>query len=353
MATKVGAFKKDGTVQCVKLVEESSSSKLTSFGGTISSSQWKCENGLRFNVTVNGTSSNSIVSRIALVTKIGDTILVLNKGSSNFTASDGGNTNQWNSTFDYEIDVIGIIFSSSIQTSSGTVSCEIIDGDKSYTYTYTASGSLTGTNFGLSEHSENTFVLKHSDRFNIPTVRMCKDGTLKCAKLIEEKPSVFKQDDFCGKVSNNILTLNNGMTIKLTINSNVINLSNCKIQLIDSGHPAVESTIVLQVNGNDSIVYFPSTSLWTKDNFNINNISISGFSVSNPMVSSVNINYKEKEYIATGGTFTGSSAVNMISFGITFPSISQEDLFKPATVRVYKDGTIRCAKVQEGVSSWT
>lgn len=142
MATKVGAFKKDGTVQCVKLVEEPKISLLTSFNGTPTSSQWRCVNGLIFRVTINGSTANSTVSRISLVTKSSYTLLVLDNGPGTFIASNGGNTNQWESNNDYEIDVIGIVFSSSIQTSSGNISCEIIDGNNSYKYTYTATGSL-------------------------------------------------------------------------------------------------------------------------------------------------------------------------------------------------------------------
>ena len=243
MATKVGGFTKSGVVQCVKLVEEENQNLLSDWNGAVSSDYIVCNNGIKFRVLVNGSGSAYFVSRLTLVTAGAYySILVLNRSGNTVIAHDGGNTNPWESEYSYEISTVGIVFSSSIQASSGSVSCEIITENNTYTYTYTSSGALTGTNFGLSENT-NPFTLNASDRMRIPTVRMGKDGTLKCKELIEEEV-VDNIDSFAplqtSSSGSHTFILKNGTYIDLYENDTLVNVTTLgDIDCFQSGTPVL------------------------------------------------------------------------------------------------------------------
>lgn len=209
----------------------------------------------------------------------------------------------------------------------------------------------------------------------IPTVRMCKDGTLKCKELIEE-PGENNLEGFNGKVVNNTLVLNNGYKIAFT-SGNVFSSSVAK------------STIPSNVMSVNFYIYNSSQTL-SPSGFQLSRVSGTNNFTAGLLNDSVKTNYNYKgpirfgfynayveetssgydySYFPAGTTwFSFYNSKNELMFYSSVYSreygeilvsnetfinlVPYEDRFTLPTVRVFKDGTIKCAKVQEATLNY-
>ena len=216
MATKIGGFTKSGVVQCVKLVEESAADLSSSYDAVNNSGVWTCENGITFQVQHNGGGQwNDYPANTGLAYRLQSLSLRTQSGElCKWTFNDQTsatmtitNSSDWNSN---EALTITEMVASVGAMPPGNVRCVINIGQSSYTYL----GSDFNSTTTLSPTS-GTFSLQTSDRYSPLTVRMGKDGTLKCKELIEEA-TTSKISNFNGvwDSSTGTATLNNGWTLK-------------------------------------------------------------------------------------------------------------------------------------------
>lgn len=384
MATKVGAFKKDGTVQCVKLVEEAPTSLVSSFGGTISGGGIDLDNGYRLQFK-SGSSWDTAVNKTTFPNNfVGLNIWIENNQFSTYGIwfSREGKTNRCTATFNessYE-DRAPIIWGDTepikMYFNELTIDEEASGGyDRSYfplnstylamynrdnklVFYYTFTGYDMNSIYGEYVTAEK---IPYSDRWKTATVRMGKDGTLKCSKLIEETVT-SNISSFDGVVINKVIQLNNGLKISVYRDGVLVGLQsassiNPAINLLISSSNPSGQVLHLSVTGNvvsatSQIVSNP----WIDNkDYDISHVQVTASNASSSMTLVIEkgnrtFNY-DKIYTSTSGALvilgTDSNHFNL-SYGLRM---------KIPTVRVGKDGTIKCAKVQEAtlvsnVSGW-
>lgn len=363
MATKVGAFKKDGTVQCVKLVEEPKES-LKYFIGHLNKSKAEVDfdNGIKLTF-LRGTSIETATVISSLPTNswsiewncdtsdtgssISDSYSFYTRGFSS-TNFDG---HSWLSgTNEDNFYVSGPLYVTSIQfqnigadylTSDCFVKLSYKNVVYNYKYNLTSGPSVFVTPIS------DRFPIEYSARIYSPTVRMCKNGTLKCAKLIEEEYDTTEQNrtvsNFEGTysctVSGSVYTseykLNCGMTITIT------GSKECpSVHLIS---PYSVRYMVLSKKNENEIGVLVEAAYSSTTSVTIPIIYVTASSSSD--FTSATIQYQGMTYTGPFSfVISGSSNYFRLSSPVPFPLSLR---FKPPTVRVYKDGTIRCAKLQE------
>ena len=213
MATKVGGFTKSGVVQCVKLVEEGISSKLSSFNGTFSSSNVTCNNGFVITGYKDGTTISTDFDNIKA--PLGNIIFMINPtGSSQralfkiygdvvngdvATASlepelwAGSsaeylptNSSDWTSNENFEISQI------IIQSTGGSMINQYVPVLNRIHLSFNGQSVMYEKYAGSNPQTyyynptDTKFILYAKDRVTYSTVSISKSGVLKCSKLIEE-----------------------------------------------------------------------------------------------------------------------------------------------------------------------
>ena len=362
MATKVGGFTKSGVVQCVKLVEEVPSPSVDGFNGVVEGGHIKFNNG--YVMTLRETFDSPQEINIPY-----DKI-------QSFTFSDT-----------YNVDVFTLTFNGVNVTASLLSTGEEIWNNGQSTYL----NYLKITPIGdLSEYTLYIFELFFDStvgRYQIPeritattitcnyngtppllpaaaklssiTVRMGKDGTLKCKELIEEEV-VDNIDSFAplqtSSSSSHTFILKNGTYIDLYENDTLINVTTQGgIECFQSGIPVL------------LISFYPNQTGYTSSN------SQTAWDYNGPVsIVRVNVLFSDptnytnvNKCVITSNnktaTFTGRVSTDGIFLGNLSDTSDSWDLlynqrFKIPTVRIYKDGTIRCAEVEEATVTqipWT
>ena len=375
MATKVGAFKKDGTVQCVKLVEEAPTSLVSSFGGTISGGGIDLDNGYRLQFK-SGSSWDTAVNKTTFPNNfVGLNIWIENNQFSTYGIwfSREGKTNRCTATFNessYE-DRAPIIWEDTkpikMYFNQLTIEEEASGGyDRSYfasTYLamYNRNKELifyyTFTGYDMdSVYGEYVTpgTVPYSDRWKTATVRMCKDGTLKCAKLIEEAAvedssrlsMSQKTDALTLSYFNYDIRLLNPGGQSITIPSSYSELG--YVTLLDSSGTQLNFSRSYSEGDDWTGSKNPS---WISGTVSIVRFTVGGtIKDSASQIAFVDNGTKQTQSARTiYFTKDSSGYYNNTSTPVTF---NYDWLLKTPTVRVYKDGTIKCAEVQEA-NSWS
>lgn len=387
MATKVGGFTKSGVVQCVKLVEEGTSSKLSSFNGTFSSSNVTCNNGFVITGYKDGTTISTDFDNIRA--PLGNIIFMINPtGSSQralfkiygdvvngdvATASlepelwAGSsaeylptNSSDWTSNENFEISQI------IIQSTGGSMINQYVPVLNRIHLSFNGQSVMYEKYAGSNPQTyyynptDTKFILYAKDRVTYSTVRMGKDGTLRCSKLIEE-PIINLIDDYSGTAASpynkyDKLVLNNGITLAVT----------------KDGVPSENffRTLVLQFSSAASTI----SRLFS---INIMNSNVDSVTAGTAPDGSVPWEFKQ-DYpidgyitVSTPGVYaagqyvlTISDSTQSVNYSVTLDSSSTAFSFSPSTsgdyfilsydmrmkvptVRIGKDGTIKCAEVEE------
>ena len=371
MATKVGAFKKDGTVQCVKLVEEAGDSLLSQFNGTLTNNILTLNNGMKLEFLLNdapASFANLATTGIQLCYYDTSSPYITLRSSNNkdFTATYTGSSTGISWESENPMYITGVFW---YVPGYGNIEVNItLNG---VTYGFSRTTIIEQSNLSLLiPRSGDAIEIPLSMRVKPATVRMCKDGTLKCKELIEES-ATSNVAGFNGKVVNNTLVLNNGYKIaftsgstfsssvaKSTIPSNVISVN---FYIYNSSQTSSPSGFQLsRVSGTNNF-----TAELINDNVktNYNYKGPIRFGFYDAYVEETSSGY-DYSYFPVGTTwFSFYNSKNELMFyspvysreygeiilnNETFINlVPYEDRFTLPTVRVYKDGTIRCAEVEE------
>lgn len=214
MATKVGGFTKSGVVQCVKLVEEVPSPSVDGFNGVVRMGKdgtLKCKELIEEEVVDNidsfaalqtsSSGSHTFILKngtyidlyendtLVNVTTLGGIDCFQSSTpvlSISFNPNQVGHTSrnsqiEWN--YNGPVSIVRVTVQFSDPTNYTNVNkCVITSNNKTATFTGSAS---TGTFLGDLSDTSDSWNIPYSERFKIPTVRVYKDGTIKCAKLEE------------------------------------------------------------------------------------------------------------------------------------------------------------------------
>lgn len=354
MATKVGAFKKDGTVQCVKLVEELGTSKLSGFNGVWDSSSKKVifDNGYTMQVSIAGSQDGQYTSVIlsyypeSIQFMNGDNVIMklhIDRDNSVFTNEAAY---LWPTTQDYV--VTSLMFNYAAGMFIYYLQC-VLTAPSGESFTWRSSYT-TKVNIEL-DQSEGSYLLRYTDRFSPPTVRMGKDGTLHCSKLIEE-PIINLIDDYSGTSASpyDKLVLNNGITLAVTRDGvPAENFFRTLVLQFSSAASTTSLLFAISIMGSNIDFYDGSVPWEFKQDYPIDGY----ITVSTPNV------YAAGQYV-----LTISDSTQSVNYSVTLDSSSTAFSFSPSTsgdyfilsydmrmkvptVRVYKDGTIKCAEVEE------
>ena len=368
MATKVGAFKKDGTVQCVKLVEEDGTPNLEGFNGTYDNTALTFNNGIKLTwIGLNGGYGWSTVTRLSCIASRRDTFntstfFVLSFSGGKVTASfDSSDTDHYAYMAQEDIGMLGFYVTVPSAVSYYFSSGRLAVSYNSQSYTYaTNAGSASSPLYYYNTDWTFQFKVPREIRVKPPTVRMGKDGTLRCSKLIEE-PIINLIDDYSGTAASpydkyDKLVLNNGITLAVT----------------KDGAPSENffRTLFLQFSSAASTI----SRLFSINIMNSNVVSVTAGTAPDGSVPwEFKQDYPIDGYItvSTPGVYaagqyvlTISDSTQSVNYSVTLDSSSAAFSFSPSTsgdyfilsydmrmkvptVRIGKDGTIRCAKVQE------
>lgn len=367
MATKVGAFKKDGTVQCVKLVEEKgTSSALQQFKGSmISAGIWKLENNIEFSILVNGSpyypgilSTPKIILHYLRGTTP-DYISMNLDSTRNIVSVISNNENGFIDVSSYSVLQVQTVQLSDISLPSTSIIFQI--KYNSITYQYAASSPSSSDTIFTSIGTK--FDIVEELRVLSPIVRMCKDGTLKCKELIEE-PGILDKTMFNGTISNGILTLDNGWVIKGYKNVENTEVAQdffpkvSKLEIIKYNWEDGTTKIILNINNGTSctgdldfsdensenrwkdpndILYYSEIDVYFLNN-NANDYSLDGMSIE-----------KDNKFFELPDMYDYDIGLQgYADTGEENPvPVYYKDRMVTPTVRVYKDGTIKCAKLEE------
>ena len=352
MATKVGGFTKSGVVQCVKLVEESS---IEMFNGTVDSNVITLNNGMKITFTYGPSDTPAGYTQTGSYLSFKDSTygtpflrLDINNTSTNKTVvASITNEEAWNSSEDLNIGNI----SGSIGAAVPSAPCKWVIEYKGQTDTYSISSRGPIITNAVGGHT----LITSANR--TPTVRMCKDGTLHCSKLIEE-PIINLIDDYSGTSASpyDKLVLNNGITLAVTKDGvPAENFFRTLVLQFSSAASTISLLFAISIM-NSNIDYVgagtaPDGSVpWEfKQDYPIDGY----ITVSTPNV------YAAGQYV-----LTISDSTQSVNYSVTLDSSSTAFSFSPSTsgdyfilsydmrmkvptVRIGKDGTVRCAKVQE------
>lgn len=359
MATKVGGFTKSGVVQCVNLVEESS---IEMFNGTVSSNIITLNNGMKITFTYGPSDTPAGYTQTGSYLSFKDNTYgtpflrldIHNTSTDKRVLASITNEEAWNSSEDLSIGMI----SGSIGAAVPSAPCKWVIEYKGQTDTYSISsrGPIITNAVG-----GNTLITSAN---RTQTVRMCKDGTLKCKELIEEEVT-SNLSSFNGTKSGNFLILNNGWKIQMYDSVNTSNQDALFTSIIDF-------MMYLDTDDTQGHLFFtPGSSEWTAS---VNNYSANpGTGLTNEdlwlentdfHISGINVNMKSllTTNFAMSIEIPGKSTyiykctdVDTSAYTAIFTPQSTSDEFDLTyservnlpTVRVYKDGTIRCAEVEE------
>lgn len=352
MDTKVGAFKKDGTVQCVKLVEEVGTIfDITRFSGKLVNGTVVYDNGIIFEVlTKSGSHLNLDSSNIVT---IGTTPQSQSTSPQSTIRSTISSTDEITSTIvnnEYYQEVsnlkIWMVIIQGTQFSGGEQLIVTYDDGKTYNY---SPGSGTSSQVMFANASNYAAYISVSDRVLPPTVRMCKDGTLKCAKLIEEAAvedssrlsMSQKTDALTLSYFNYDIRLLNPGGQSITIPSSYSELG--YVTLLDSS--GTQLNFSRSYSGGDDWTGSKNPS-WISGTVSIVRFTVGGtIKDSASQIAFVDNGTKQTQSARTiYFTKDSSGYYNNTSTPVTF---NYDWLLKTPTVRVYKDGTIKCAEVQE------
>lgn len=341
MATKVGGFTKSGVVQCVKLVEESPSEM---FNGTVSSNIITLNNGMKITFTYGPSDTPAGYTQTGSYLSFKDNTYgtpflrldINNTSTDKRVLASITNEEAWNSSEDLSIDMI----SGSIGAAVPSAPCKWVIEYKGQSETYSISSQGHIITNAVGGHT----LITSANR--TPTVRMGKDGTLRCKELVEEEV-VDNIDSFAplqtSSSGSHTFILKNGTYIDLYENDTLVNVNTLgSIACIQS------STPVLLISFYADQIGYTSSGSQTEWDYN-GSIDILRISISAPLSSISNINR-----LTVNGTASytkSSNTTSSISFTLDGNSnswnIPYNERFKTPTVRVFKDGTIRCAEVEE------
>lgn len=370
MATKIGGFTKSGVVQCVKLVEESSDP----FLGTYENGVITFNSGLTFKFEYTSNGSNwypltniTSINGISIYSSIGMSISISgNTATLNGISNPGVNS--------YRIASIEI----SISTTTSYI-CRCIVSYDSTTSEYRGGGTST-TSIIFSPYLGNSFTITPEMQVMNTTVKFGKDGTLRCKELIEE-PILVDKEGWNATLSGATLTFNNGFKVEFRQGNSydTATLKTTDAPYIRNIHTYMSVTdymyLTLARDGdtNNFIANFKnpddfpsvpavqnSYNTWISSqniNLTIQDIFLdpkdsSGTSydrtwyITTPSTYAVLLNPKNQ--IVSAYEYTGGYMDDVAgSISYTSDIITQKDRMKIPTVRVYKDGTIKCAEVEE------
>ena len=341
MATKVGAFKKDGTVQCVKLVEENTNP----FSGTYENGVITFNSGLTIKFEYTGTGSSwspltnlvSITS-ISIHSSIGMSISV---DANAHTAKLNGIQNP--GTNSYVISNLGIIIT---PATSYICRCTVSYGDTSSEY---RGGGTSSTSIIFNPYQSSSFTITPEMQVMSTSVKFGKDGTLKCKELIEET-AVEDSSRLSMSQKTDALTLPyfnydirfiNPGGQPLTIPSSYSELG--YVTLLDSSGTQLNFSRSYSGGNNWTSSKNPS---WTSGTVSIVRFTVSGtIKDSASQIAFVDNGTKQTQsariiYFTKGSDGYYSNTSTPVTFNYDW-------LLKTPTVRVYKDGTIKCAEVEE------
>ena len=361
MATKVGGFTKSGVVQCVKLVEESSSPNLDGFSGTIEQAHINFNNGykLTFLDEILGQPLENAPEKSSFPSNVLDIYYeTYDSSSSSFvsvftslvSSVDVYGTSilsedyyNQESLSIYQIKFLLSTADPDYFNSTCCIKIETADGDIYYLQGFTGSSTTT-----VSVTVSTPIPIPYSIRFNVPTVRMGKDGTLKCKELIEEEVA-DNIDSFAplqtSSSGSHTFILKNGTYIDLYENDTLVNVNTQGgIACIQSSTPVLSISFYPNQIGH---TISPSQTEWDYNgSIDVLRISIS-FSAPPSNISNIN-------RLTVNGTASytkSSNTTSSISFTLDGNSnswnIPYNERFKTPTVRIFKDGTIKCAEVEE------
>lgn len=371
MATKVGGFTKSGVVQCVKLVEEGTSSKLSSFNGTFSSSNVTCNNGFVITGYKDGTTISTDFDNIRA--PLGNIIFMINPtGSSQralfkiygdvvngdvATASlepelwAGSsaeylptNSSDWTSNENFEISQI------IIQSTGGSMINQYVPVLNRIHLSFNGQSVMYEKYAGSNPQTyyynptDTKFILYAKDRVTYSTVSISKSGVLKCKELIEESSSKM----FSGTVDSNVITLNNGMKITFTYGPSDTPAGYTQTGSYLSFKDSTYGTPFLRLDINNTstdkrvLASITNEEAWnSSEDLSIGMISGSiGAAVPSAPCKWV------IEYKGQTDTYSISSRGPIITNAVGGNTLITSANRTP-TVRVYKDGTIKCAEVEE------
>lgn len=410
MATKVGGFTKSGVVQCVKLVEEGTSSKLSSFNGTFSSSNVTCNNGFVITGYKDGTTISTDFDNIRA--PLGNIIFMINPtGSSQralfkiygdvvngdvATASlepelwAGSsaeylptNSSDWTSNENFEISQI------IIQSTGGNMINQYVPVLNRIHLSFNGQSVMYEKYAGSNPQTyyynptDTKFILYAKDRVTYSTVSISKSGVLKCSKLIEEAvtPDASKWN---ATLSDATLTFNNGYrleyrqgasyetaTLKTTDPSY---LSSMSMWIMPTGgyylkiaREGTTNHFIASFQDSGSELGEKADTLWRSD-------SLLGMYPDMTFVTeNASGGYDKSWFITTPHTYAflynaDNTLVSIYEFTsgdmdtiygtavISNIIIPQKDRVIYPTVRIFKDGTIKCAEVEEATVTqipWT
>lgn len=367
LSTKVGGFTKNGVVQCVKLVEEPAKINTNAFSGTYSGSTVILNNGMEISLVgrdfISGDrlyfvydENYSTVIFDLLVESNGIVTLDLAAGDQEFTKTDN-------------IYFTRIVLETDPMT--GSVPSEIIFSSTGSTIHYSYEVQISSSRFGFA--SDSMYVLTPAARLKNPTVRMGKDGTLKCKELVEE-PAIDLTSTFGGVISGGGINLDNGYRLqfksgsswssavnKTTFPSNMYGL-NITIQNSDYSSYAIwfsrssSSVNRFTASFNNNSYEDRAPIIWADKSpikMYFNQLSIfesssGGYDRSYfPLNQTYLAMYNKNNELIFYYTFTGYDMDTIYGSWETPGSVPYSDRFKTPTVRVFKDGTVKCAEVQE------
>lgn len=352
LSTKVGGFTKNGVVQCVKLVEESATSKIDEFSGTYTSSSsnytMTMKNGNTVEFQYNSSGNRNFMINIGsfYLRETTNNIMIFMSDAPNYAFScEVTDTTVWSKSSNVYLAGAYVNFKSS--ASSGEY--RIIMKDSSGTIIGNWYGTLSSSGYSLSMVNSKSLTLTYEDRFDTPTVRMYKDGTLKCKELIEET-AVEDSSRLSMSQKTDALTLPyfnydirfiNPGGQSLTIPSSYSELG--YVTLLDSSGTQLNFSRSYSGGNNWTSSKNPS---WTSGTVSIVRFTVSGtIKGSASQIAFVDNGTKQTQsariiYFTKGSDGYYSNTSTPVTFNYDW-------LLKTPTVRVYKDGTIRCAEVQE------
>lgn len=357
MATKVGGFTKSGVVQCVKLVEEVPSPSVDGFNGVVEGGHIKFNNG--YVMTLRETFDSPQEINIPY-----DKI-------QSFTFSDT-----------YNVDVFTLVFSGvKVRAFLLSTGKEIWNNGQSTYLNYLKITPIEDIG-DLSEYALYIFELFFDStvgRYQIPeritantitcnyngtppllpaaaklssiTVRMGKDGTLKCAKLVEE--NTIQNFYSASEMSSGVVTLKNGIKISITANGSGYDsfsfyFLNNDTEVIRFYGIQVGSTYTSNKKAEiSSEQLYSQTSSLEITSIRVSSVMASMIPAGTVMRCKIEFNNSTYEY--SGMSSSSGSSVTCYS--------STGNFFIPTKLRnypvtIYKNGIIKCSKLQEA-NSWT
>lgn len=358
MATKVGGFTKSGVVQCVKLVEEGGDA----LSGTYENGTVTFNSGLtfKFEYTSSGSSWSPLtnlvsISSISLNSSIGMSISV---DANSHTAKLNGI--QEPGVNSYSISNIGIVIAPAT-----SYICRCTVSYKAMSSQYRGGGTST-SNIIFSPYQSTAFTITPEMQVINTNVKFGKDGTLRCKELIEETGTEPNLSQFDGVRSGNTILLNNGW----------------KLEYIKSGDSAASADIFTYVerfiiqfrNASTSSLITTGDMRWEMDSSGSTTCSLSSQTGSTDdwyvenvdfLITQVGMYCTNNSFSGVGdririttdpnsyffidffySTKTGTNAVNTVCQNRGIELSLAERVF-PSTVRIFKDGTIKCAEVEE------